>query len=122
MGRAPEVTRYLMELRGIGVIDVKALYGVECVEDEKRISMVIRLESWEKGKIFNRLALREEYVEYLGNKLVCYTVPMSPGRNSAVIVETAAVNFRQKRMGYDAAQELERRVEEKMIRDREENA
>lgn len=121
MGRAPEVTRYLMELRGIGVIDVKALYGVECVEDEKRISMVIRLESWEKGKILNRLALREEYVEYLGNKLVCYTVPMSPGRNSAVIVETAAVNFRQKRMGYDAALELERRVTEKMMRDREEN-
>ncbi len=118
VGRAPEVTRYLMELRGIGVIDVKALFGVECVEDEKQISMAIRLEEWEHKKVFNRLSMKEEYVEYLGNKLVCYSVPISPGRNTAVIVETAAVNFRQKRMGYDAAKELERRVEEKMLRDR----
>ena len=118
VGKAPEVTQYLMELRGIGVIDVKALYGVECVEDEKQISMVIRLEEWEHGKVFNRLNMKEEFVEFLGNKVVCYTVPMSPGRNSAVIVETAAVNFRQKRMGYDAGKELERRVMEKLMRDR----
>ncbi len=118
VGRSPEVTKYLMELRGIGVIDVKALFGVECVEDEKQISMVIRLEAWEQGKVFNRLNMKEEYVEYLGNKLVCYTVPMSPGRNSAIIIESAAVNFRQKRMGYDAGKELERRVMEKMMRDR----
>lgn len=118
VGRAPDVTRYLMELRGIGVVDVKALYGVECVEDEKQISMAIRLEAWDQTKIFNRLGMKEEYVEYLGNKLICYTVPMRPGRNSAVIIETAAVNFRQKRMGYDAARELERRVEEKMKSDR----
>ncbi|MBO4873294.1 MAG: HPr(Ser) kinase/phosphatase [Lachnospiraceae bacterium] len=118
VGRAPEVTKYLMELRGIGVIDVKALFGVESVEDEKQISMAIRFEEWEHGKVFNRLNMKEDFVEYLGNKLVCYTVPMSPGRNSAVIVETAALNFRQKRMGYDAATELERRVMEKMMRDR----
>ena len=80
--------------------------------------MAIRLEEWEHKKVFNRLSMKEEYVEYLGNKLVCYSVPISPGRNTAVIVETAAVNFRQKRMGYDAAKELERRVEEKMLRDR----
>ncbi len=118
VGRAPEVTRYLMELRGIGVIDVKALFGVECVEDEKQISMVIRLEAWEHKKVFTRLTMKEEFVEYLGEPLVCYTVPMSPGRNSAIIVETAAINFRQKRMGYDAGTELERRVKEKMQRDR----
>ena len=118
VGRAPEVTRYLMELRGIGVIDIKALFGVECVEDEKQISMVIRLEAWEHKKVFTRLTMKEEYVEYLGAPLVCYTVPMSPGRNSAIIVETAAINFRQKRMGYDAGVELERRVMEKMQRDR----
>ena len=64
------------------------------------------------------LSIKEEYVEYLGNKLVCFTIPLSPGRNSAVIVETAAVNFRQKRMGYDAGKELERRIMEKMARDR----
>ncbi len=81
--------------------------------------MVIRLEAWEQKKVFTRLNMKEEYVEYLGNRIACYTVPMSPGRNSAVIVETAAVNFRQKRMGYDADKELERRVMEKMRRDRE---
>ena len=121
VGRAPDVTRYLMELRGIGAIDIKALYGVECVEDEKQISMAIRLESWEHGKAFNRLNMKEEYVEYLGNRLTCYTIPLSPGRNTAVIVETAAVNFRQKRMGYDAGKELERRIMEKMARDRARN-
>ena len=119
VGRAPDVTRYLMELRGIGAIDIKALYGVECVEDEKQISMVIRLEAWDQSNAVNRrLSIKEEYVEYLGNKLVCFTIPLSPGRNSAVIVETAAVNFRQKRMGYDAGKELERRIMEKMARDR----
>ncbi len=118
VGRAPDVTRYLMELRGIGAIDVKALYGVECVEDEKQISMAIRLEAWDQGKTFTRLNMKEEYVEYLGNRLTCYTIPLSPGRNTAVIVETAAVNFRQKRMGYDAGKELERRIMEKMARDR----
>ena len=80
--------------------------------------MVIRLEEREHGKVFNRLNMKEEFVEFLGNKVVCYTVPMNPGRNSAVIVETAAVNFRQKRMGYDAGKELERRVMEKLMRDR----
>ncbi len=118
MGRAPEVTQYLMELRGIGVIDVKALFGVESVEDEKQISMAIRFEEWEHGKVFNRLNMKEDFVEYLGNKLICYTVPMSPGRNSAVIIETATINNRQKRLGYDATKELERRVMEKLMRDK----
>ncbi|MBQ4425750.1 MAG: HPr(Ser) kinase/phosphatase [Oscillospiraceae bacterium] len=117
-GRAPEVTKYLMELRGIGVIDVKALYGVASVKDDMRISMVMKLESWDNKKIFDRLGMREDFVEYLGNKVTCYTVPMSAGRNSAVIVETAAINFRQKRMGYDAMQELERRLAEQMSRNR----
>nr|MBQ6242388.1 HPr(Ser) kinase/phosphatase [Lachnospiraceae bacterium] len=121
VGRAPDVTRYLMELRGIGAIDIKALYGVECVEDEKHISMAIRLEAWDQGKTFTRLNMKEDYVEYLGNRLTCYTIPLSPGRNTAVIVETAAVNFRQKRMGYDAGKELERRIMEKMARDRARN-
>ena len=88
------------------------------MEDEKQISMAIRLEAWDQGKTFTRLNMKEEYVEYLGNRLTCYTIPLSPGRNTAVIVETAAVNFRQKRMGYDAGKELERRIMEKMARDR----
>ncbi len=77
--------------------------------------MVIRLKYMERDERFDRLGISEEYVEYLGNKLVCFTVPVSPGRNVAVIVETAAVNFRQKRMGYDAMEELQRRLEKKML-------
>lgn len=115
VGSAPETTRYLMELRGIGIVDVKALYGVQSVKDEMTVSMVIRLKYMDREEGFDRLGGTEEYVEYLGNKLVCYTVPVSPGRNIAVIVETAAVNFRQKRMGYDAMEELARRLQKKLM-------
>ena len=114
VGSAPETTRYLMELRGIGIVDVKALYGVQSVKDEMTVSMVIRLKYMDREESFDRLGGTEEYVEYLGNHLPCFTVPVSPGRNVAVIVETAAVNFRQKRMGYDAMEELQRRLEKKM--------
>ena len=116
IGTAPEVTKYLMELRGVGVIDIKAIFGVECIKDEMPVSMVIRLEDWAREKTFDRLGMKEEYAEYLGARIPCYTVPVSPGRNVAIIVETAAINFRQKRMGYDAYRELERRFEEKMRR------
>ena len=115
VGSAPEMTKNLMELRGIGVVDVKALYGVQSVKDEMAVSMVIRLKYMQREERFDRLGGSEEYVEYLGNKLPCFTVPVSPGRNVAVIVETAAVNFRQKRMGYDAMEELQRRLEKKML-------
>ena len=115
VGSAPETTRDLMELRGIGVVDVKALYGVQSIKDEMTVSMVIRLKYMEREERFDRLGSAEEYVEYLGNKLPCFTVPVSPGRNVAVIVETAAVNFRQKRMGYDAMEELQRRLEKKLL-------
>ncbi len=116
IGTAPEVTKYLMELRGVGVIDIKTIFGVECIKDEMPLSMVIRLEDWAREKTFDRLGMKEEFAEYLGARIPCYTVPVSPGRNVAIIVETAAINFRQKRMGYDAYQELERRFEEKMRR------
>ena len=119
VGSAPETTRYLMELRGIGLVDVKALYGVQSVKDEMAVSMVVRLKYMDKSETFERLGAKEEYVEYLGNKLACYTVPVSPGRNIAIVVETAAVNFRQKRMGYDAMQELERRLEKKFMNNEE---
>ena len=119
VGSAPETTRYLMELRGIGLVDVKALYGVQSVKDEMAVSMVVRLKYMDKSETFERLGAKEEYVEYLGNKLACYTVPVSPGRNIAIVVATAAVNFRQKRMGYDAMQELERRLEKKFMNNEE---
>ncbi|HUM84540.1 MAG TPA: HPr(Ser) kinase/phosphatase [Lachnospiraceae bacterium] len=114
VGSAPDITRHFIELRGIGIIDVKMLYGVEHVKDTQAIDLVIKLEDWNKDKEYDRLGLEEEYTEFLGNKIVCHSLPIRPGRNLAVIVETAAVNHRQKKMGYNAAQELYRRVQENM--------
>ena len=116
VGTAPGITKYLIELRGIGIIDVKTLFGVESVKDTQSIDMVIKLEDWDKDKDYDRLGLQEEYTEFLGNKVVCHSLPVRPGRNLAIIVETAAVNHRQKKMGYNAAQELYRRVQESMAR------
>ena len=98
IGTSPDITRYFIELRGIGIIDVKTLFGVECVKEQQTIDLVIKLEDWKKDKEYDRLGLEEEYAEILG-------------RNLAVICEAAAANHRQKKMGYNAAKELYRRVE-----------
>ena len=118
VGTAPDITRHFIELRGIGIIDVKMLYGVECVENTHSIDLVIKLEEWDRDKEYDRLGLEEEYTEVLGNKVVCHSLPIRPGRNLAIIVETAAVNHRQKKMGYNAAQELYKRVQENLARKR----
>ncbi len=112
VGTAPDITRHLIELRGIGIIDVKTLFGVECVKNTQAINMVIKLEDWDKDRDYDRLGLEDQYTEFLGNKVVCHNIPIRPGRNLAIIVESAAVNYRQKRMGYNAAQELYKRVQE----------
>ena len=106
VGTAPDITRHFIELRGIGIIDVKTLFGVESVKDTQSIDLVIKLEEWDKEKEYDRLGLEEEYIEFLGNKVVCHSLPIRPGRNLAIIVETAAVNHRQKKMGYNAAETL----------------
>ena len=111
VGTAPGITKYLIELRGIGIIDVKTLFGVESVKDTQSIDMVIKLEDWNKDKEYDRLGLEDQYTEFLGNQVVCHSLPIRPGRNLAVIVETAAINYRQKKMGYNAAQELYNRVQ-----------
>lgn len=111
VGTAPDITRYFIEMRGVGIIDVKTLFGVECVKEKQNIDLVIKLEDWKKENEYDRLGLEEEYTEFLGNKVVCHSLPIRPGRNLAVICETAAVNHRQKKMGYNAAQELYRRVQ-----------
>ena len=111
IGTAPDITRHFIELRGIGIIDVKTLFGVESVKETQGIDMVIKLEDWNRDKEYDRLGLEEQYTEFLGNKVVCHSIPIRPGRNLAVIVESAAVNHRQKKMGYNAAQELYRRVQ-----------
>ena len=107
-GRAPSITQYLIELRGIGIIDVKSLYGVEAVKDEQRIDLVIKLEDWKKEKEYDRLGMTDEYKNILGIDVTCHSLPIRPGRNLAIICETAAVNHRQKKMGYNAAEELYR--------------
>ncbi|NBH14887.1 HPr(Ser) kinase/phosphatase [Lachnospiraceae bacterium] len=111
VGTAPDITRYFIEMRGVGIIDVKTLFGVECVKEKQNIDLVIKLEDWKKENEYDRLGMEEEYTEFLGNKVVCHSLPIRPGRNLAVICETAAVNHRQKKMGYNAAQELYRRVQ-----------
>lgn len=116
IGTAPEITRHFIELRGIGIIDVKTLFGVESVKETQGIDMVIHLEDWDKEKEYDRFGLEEEYTEILGNKVVCHNLPVRPGRNLAVIVESAAVNWRQKKMGYNAAKELYNRVQNSINR------
>jgi len=120
IGTSPAITKHLIELRGIGIIDVKALFGVESILDTSNIDMVIQLEEWSREKDYYRMGLEDNYIEFLGNKVVCHSIPIRPGRNLAVIVESAAVNHRQKRMGYNAAQELYRRVQESMMKENDE--
>lgn len=121
IGSAPDITKHFIELRGIGIVDVKALFGASSVKDTQSIDLVIRLEDWNKDKEYDRLGLEESYTEYLGNKVVCHNIPIRPGRNLAVICESAAVNHRQKKMGYNAAQELYTRVQQSLARRRDED-
>ncbi len=116
VGSAPGITRHFIELRGIGIIDVKTLFGVESVKNTQSIDMVIKLEDWNRDKEYDRLGLEEQYTEFLGNKVVCHQIPIRPGRNLAIIVESAAVNYRQKKMGYNAARELYNRVQQNLAR------
>ena len=120
IGTAPNITKHFIELRGIGIIDVKALFGVSSVRETQNIDLVIHLEDWDKEKEYDRLGMEEEYIEYLGNKVVCHNIPIRPGRNLAIICESAAINHRQKKMGYNAAQELYQRVQKSLAQRREE--
>ncbi len=110
VGTAPDITRHFIELRGIGIIDAKSLFGIESVKDTQEIDLVIKLEEWNREQEYDRMGLEENYIEYLGNKVVCHSIPIRPGRNVAIICESAAINFRQKKMGYNAAIELYNRV------------
>jgi len=121
IGSAPDITKHFIELRGIGIVDVKALFGASSVKDTQSIDLVIRLEDWDKDKDYDRLGLEENYTEYLGNKVVCHNIPIRPGRNLAIICESAAVNHRQKKMGYNAAQELYARVQQSLAKRRDED-
>ncbi len=96
------------------------MFGVSSVKETQSVDLVIHLEEWNKDKDYDRLGLEEEYIEYLGNKIVCHNIPIRPGRSLAIICESAAVNYRQKKMGYNAAQELYKRVQENLAKRRDE--
>ncbi len=114
IGTAPEQLRHYIELRGIGIVDVKSLYGVGSVRDTKAVDLVIHLSEYDKDVEYDRLGLEENYVEFMGNKVVCHNIPIRPGRNVAIICESAAINHRQKKMGYNAAEELYRKIQENL--------
>lgn len=116
IGSAPELTKHMLELRGIGVIDVKTLFGVSAVRDTTNIDLVVRLEEWDRDKDYDRFGMEDHHVEYLGVKVVCHDIPIRPGRNLAVICESAAINHRQKQMGYNASKELYNRVQRDLRR------
>ena len=112
-GSGPEIIRYLIELRGIGIINVKELFGVGSVISKKTIDLVIKLEFWDEGASgahYDRLGFNEEYIEILGNKVKLNTIPVRPGRNVAMICESAAMTNRQKKMGMNTAQEFANRI------------
>jgi len=112
VGSAPEIIRYYVELRGIGVVDIRRLFGMGAVKDSEKIDIVIKLEPWKEGKMYDRLGLENEKTEILGIEIPTLTIPVRPGRNLAIILEIAAMNHRQKRMGYNTAQELEDKLKD----------
>lgn len=110
LGSAPEVIRHFIEMRGVGIVDIKQLFGVGSVKQVQNIDLIIKLELWDQKKEYDRLGLGNEYEEILGINVVSHVIPVRPGRNIAIICETAAINFRQKKMGYNAAEALNERV------------
>ena len=106
MGTSPELVRNYVELRGIGIINVAKLYGMGAVKAENEVNMIVNVVPWEKHASYDRLGLEDQYTELLGVKIPTYTIPISPGRNLAVIMEVAAMNNRQRKMGYNPAKEF----------------
>ena len=114
VGRAPELIRHYVELRGIGIVDVRRLFGMGAVKETEKIDLVINLEPWQKDKMYDRLGLDEEKTDILGIKVPSIVLPVCPGRNLSVVIEVAAMNNRQKRMGYNTAEEFNKRLMESM--------
>ena len=110
VGTAPELIRHYIELRGIGIVDVRRIFGMGSVKETEKIYLVINFEAWEQGKMYERLGLDTEYAEILGLKIPSITIPVKPGRNLAVVIEIAAMNNRQKKMGYNTALEFSKKM------------
>ena len=114
VGKAPEIIRHYVELRGIGIVDVRRLFGMGSVKETEKIDLVINLEHWQDGKMYDRLGLDENTTEILGINVPSIVIPVCPGRNLSVVIEVAAMNNRQKRMGYNTAQEFNKRLMDSM--------
>ena len=114
VGRAPEIIRHYVELRGIVIVDVRRLFGMGAVKESEKIDLVINLESWQQDKMYDRLGLDEQTTEILGIKIPSIVLPVSSGRNLSVVIEVAAMNNRQKKMGYNTAEEFNKRLMESM--------
>ncbi len=119
VGSAPDIIRNYVELRGIGIIDVSRLFGMGAVKATEKIDLVINLEPWVNGKMYDRLGLNQEYTDIMGIRVPITTIPVKPGRNLAIILEIAAMNNRQKRMGYNTAQEFNQRLMDQMQNEQE---
>ncbi len=117
VGRAPDLIRHYVELRGIGIVDVRRLFGMGAIKETEKIDLVINLEPWHQGKMYDRLGLEEETTNILGIEVPTILIPVSPGRNLSVVIEVAAMNNRQKRMGYNTAAEFNKRLMESMARE-----
>ena len=110
VGTAPEIIRHYVELRGIGIVDVRRLFGMGAVKMTERIDLIINLEIWVQGKMYDRLGLEEQTTNILGLEIPSITIPVKPGRNLAIILEIAAMNNRQKKMGYNTAEEFNKKL------------
>ncbi len=121
LGSAPDIIRHFVELRGIGIVDVKMIFGIGAVKNIEKIDFIINLELWQEKKQYDRLGLTTEYTDILGIDIPSITVPVKPGRNLAVVIEVAAMNNRQKKMGYNAAEALNNRVMSEMNQKNTEN-
>ena len=112
VGTAPEIIRHYIELRGIGIVDVHRIFGMGSVKTSEKIDLVVELEPWIEHKDYDRFGLDTEYMDIMGLKIPKLTIPITPGRNLAIILEIAAMNHRQKKMGYNTAEEFNKRLME----------
>ena len=114
VGQAPDLIRYYVELRGIGVVDVRRLFGMGSVKETEKVDIIINLEPWVQGKMYDRMGLDTEYTDIMGIMIPSITIPVKPGRNLAVVLEIAAMNNRQKKMGYNTAEEFNKKLLDSM--------
>ncbi len=110
LASSPELIRHYIELRGIGIVDVRRLFGIGAVKDTEKVELIIKLEPWEEGKMYDRMGLKKEFTDLMGIEIPTVLIPVRPGRNLAVIIEIAAMNHRQKAMGYNTAEEFNKRL------------